>query len=293
MDLGRVGIWSFGFELQPAAKAQEAAARLEDLGWPTLWIPEALGREAFTHAALLLGGTRRLVVATGIANVWARDAMAMANAQRTLVEAFPERFLLGIGVSHAPLVSGVRGHDYTKPLSYMRRYLDAMDAAPFLAAPPATPLHRVIGALHPKMLRLAAERTLGAHPYFVPPEHSARAREIMGPDALLAPEQAVVLESDPSRARAIAREHMAMYLGLPNYANNLLSLGFQPDDLRGGGSDRLVDAIVAWGDLDAVRTRVRAHHDAGANHVCLQVLTADPRTLPVREWEDLAAALLE
>lgn len=293
MDLGRIGLWSFGFELQPAAKAQEAAARLEELGWPTLWIPEALGREAFTHAALLLGGTRRLIVASGIANIWARDAMAMANAQRTLVEAFPERFLLGIGVSHAPLVSGVRGHEYAKPLTYMRRYLDAMERAPYLAAPPAAPLRRVIGALHPKMLRLAAERTMGAHPYFVPPEHTARAREIMGPDALLAPEQAVLLETDASRARAIAREHMQTYLGLPNYVTNLLSLGFSEDDVGGGGSDRLVDAIVAWGDLDAVRARVRAHHDAGANHVCLQVLTADPRTLPVREWEDLAAALLD
>lgn len=293
MNLGRIGLWSFGFELQPAAKAQEAAARLEELGWRTLWIPEALGREAFTHAALLLGGTRRLIVATGIANIWARDAMAMANAQRTLVEAFPERFLLGIGVSHAPLVSGVRGHDYTKPFTYMRRYLDAMDAAPYLAAPPSAPLRRVIGALHPKMLRLAAERTMGAHPYFVPPEHTRRAREIMGADALLAPEQAVLLETDPTQARAIAREHMRTYLGLPNYVNNLLSLGFTADDVANGGSDRLVDAIVAWGDLEAVRARVRAHHDAGADHVCLQVLTADPRALPVREWEDLAAALLD
>jgi len=293
MDLGRIGLWTFGFELQPAGKAQEAAARLEDLGWPTLWIPEALGREAFTHAALLLGGTRRLVVATGIANIWARDAMAMANAQRTLVEAFPERFLLGIGVSHAPLVAGVRGHDYAKPLTFMRRYLDAMEAAPFLAWPPAAPLARVIGALHPKMLRLAAERTLGAHPYFVPPEHTARAREIMGPQALLAPEQAVVLETEPTRAREIAREHMRTYLGLPNYVSNLRALGFGEDDVAGGGSDRLVDAIVSWGDLDAVRARVQAHHDAGADHVCLQVLTADPRALPVREWEDLAAALLE
>ncbi len=292
MDIGRVGLWTFAFELQPATRAREVAAELEALGWPTVWIPEAMGREAFTHAALLLAGTKRLVVATGIANVWARDAMAMAAAQKTLDEAFPDRFLLGIGVSHAPLVEGMRGHRYEKPLSFMRRYLDAMDAAPFMAMPPTTPPQRVIGALAPKMLKLSAERTRGAHPYFVPPEHTARARTIMGAGPLLAPEQAVVLETDPSAARAVARGHMAMYLGLPNYADNLRRLGFSDDDIANGGSDRLVDAIVAWGDVDAIRARVRAHHDAGADHVCVQVLTADPRALPMAEWRTLAPALL-
>jgi probable F420-dependent oxidoreductase len=292
MDIGRVGIWTFALELQPAARAQEAAAELESLGYPALWIPEAMGREALTHAGLLLAGTRRITVATGIANVWARDAMTMAAGQKTLDEAYPGRFLLGIGVSHAPLVEGMRGHRYEKPLSFMRRYLDAMDAAPFLAAPPSGPGRRVIGALAPKMLALAAQRTAGAHPYFVPPEHTARAREIMGPGPLLAPEQAVVLETDPTTARAIARAHMRMYLGLPNYTNNLRSLGFGDDDLRDGGSDRLVDAIVAWGDVDAILARVRAHHAAGADHVCVQVLPADPRALPLPEWRTLAPALL-
>jgi len=292
MDLGRVGLWTFQLELAPAARVREAAAEIERLGWPTLWIPEALGRESFTHAALLLGATARLVVATGITNVWARDAMAMANAQRTLTEAYPERFLLGLGVSHAPLVAGVRGHDYDKPLTYMRRYLDAMDAAPFLSAAPATPLRRVIGALHPKMLRLAAERTDGAHPYFVTPEHTARAREILGRGPWLCPEQAVCLATEPSAARAIARQHMATYLPLPNYARNLLSLGFGEADLADGGSDRLCDAIVAWGGVDAIRARVRAHHDAGADHVCIQVLDADPRALPMDAWRTLAPALL-
>ena len=169
MDIGRVGIWTFSLELQPAARAQEAASEIESLGYRALWIPEALGREAFTHAGLLLAGTRRLIVATGIANIWARDAMTMAAGEKTLDEAYPGRFLLGIGVSHAPLVEAVRGHRYEKPLSFMRRYLDAMDAAPYLAAPPSTPTRRVIGALAPKMLALAAERTAGAHPYFVPP----------------------------------------------------------------------------------------------------------------------------
>jgi len=177
-------------------------------------------------------------------------------------------------------------------VSFMRSYLDAMDLAPFMASPPSTPPQRVIGALAPKMLALAAQRTLGAHPYFVPPEHTARAREIMGKGPLLAPEQAVILETDPATARAIARGHMAMYLGLPNYANNLRSLGFGDDDLANGGSDRLVDAIVAWGDIDAIRARIRAHHDAGADHVCIQVLPPDPRALPMQAWRELAPALL-
>jgi probable F420-dependent oxidoreductase len=291
MDIGRVGIWTFALELQPAAKAQEAAAEIESLGYRALWIPEAMGREALTHAGLLLAGTKRLTIATGIANVWARDAMTMAAGQKTLDEAYPGRFLLGMGVSHAPLVEGMRGHRYEKPLSFMRRYLDAMDAAPFLAARPSQPSRRVIGALAPKMLSLAAQRTDGAHPYFVPPEHTARAREIMRPGPFLAPEQAVVLETDPSAARAIARAHMELYLRLPNYTNNLRSLGFGDDDLRDGGSNRLVDAIVAWGDVDAIVARVRAHHAAGADHVCIQVLPADPRALPLPGWRTLAPAL--
>jgi probable F420-dependent oxidoreductase len=292
MDIGRVGIWTFQFELQPAAVAQEAAAELEELGYRAVWIPEAVGREAFTHAGLLLAATRRIVVATGIANIWARDAMCMAAAQKTLTEAYPGRFLLGIGVSHAPLVEAVRGHRYEKPLSAMRAYLDAMDSALYMASAPVTEPVRVIGALAPKMLRLAAERAAGAHPYFVPPEHTAYARSILGQGPTLAPEQAVLLETNPSRAREIARAHMSTYLALPNYVNNLKRLGFSDEDIAGGGSNRLCDAIVAWGDLEAVRKRVSAHHDAGADHVCVQVLTADAATLPRNQWRELAAALL-
>lgn len=292
MDIGRLGVWTFAFELQPAARVREVAAEIESFGYRALWIPEAVGREAFSHAALLLSATRRIVVATGIANVWARDAMTMAAAQKTLAEAFPDRFLLGMGVSHVPLVEGLRGHEYKRPLSFMRSYLDAMDRAPFQAVGPPTRPQRVLGALHPKMLALAAKRADGAHPYFVPPEHTARARGILGHGPLLAPEQAIVLERDATKARAIARAHMATYLALPNYTNNLRSLGFADDDLAGGGSDRLVDAIVAWGDVDAARARVRAHHDAGADHVCIQVLSPDPRTLPLAEWRTLASALL-
>ena len=291
MDLGRVGIWHF-LDIFPAAVAQAAAREIEGLGFKALWIPEALGREAFTHSGILLAGTTRLVVATGIANVWGRDAMAMAAAQQTLAEAYPDRFLLGMGVSHAPLVAGMRGHDYAKPLSFLRRYLDAMDAAVYMGAQPATPPPRVLASLHPKSLALARERAWGSHPYFVPPEHTARAREILGPGKLLAPEQMVCFESEPSAARAIARQAMQTYLGLPNYVRNLLSLGFTDADVGGGGSDRLVDAIVAWGSIDAIAARVKAHHDAGADHVCLQVLRANPAELPHEEWRALATAFV-
>jgi probable F420-dependent oxidoreductase len=291
VDIGRVGIWTFAFELHPAAQVREAAAALEDLGYGAIWIPEAMGREAFAHSALLLAATKRIPVATGIANIWARDAMAMAGAQKSLAEAWPDRFLLGIGVSHAPLV-GLRGHGYEKPLSFMRQYLDAMDSALYNAPPPpAAP--RVIGALAPKMLALAAERADGAHPYFVPPEHTRRARAALGPKKLLAPEQAVVLERDAAVAREIARAHMQTYLQLPNYVNNLRRLGFADDDIRDGGSDRLVDAIVAWGDVGVVADRVRAHHEAGADHVCIQVLPREATAMPIAEWRTLAAALLK
>jgi probable F420-dependent oxidoreductase len=291
MNIGRIGIWTFALDLQPAAKAQEAAAEIEALGYGAIWIPEALGREALTNAGILLAGTRRIVVATGIANIWARDAMAMAAGQKTLTEAYPDRFLLGIGVSHAPLV-GMRGHTYDKPLAAMRRYLDAMDSAPFLASPPTTPPVRIIAALAPQMLALAAERSRGSHPYFVPPEHTAVARQVLGSGPWLCPEQAVVLDTDADRARQIARGHMATYLTLPNYVNNLKRLGFTDADIADGGSNQLVDAIVAWGDVAAIVARVRAHHDAGADHVGIQVLDEHPGALPMRQWRELAAALL-
>lgn len=291
MDLGRVGLWHF-LDVLPARAAQAAAREIEALGFRTLWIPEAIGREAFSHAGLLLAATERLIVATGIANVWARDAMAMAAAQKTLAEAYPGRFLLGLGVSHAPLVAAMRGHDYRRPLSYLRAYLDAMDGAPFAAAPPAETPPRVIAALHPQSLALARERAWGSHPYFVPPEHTARARAILGPGKLLAPEQAVTFVRDPSAARAIARTYMTMYLTLPNYTRNLLALDYTTDDLANGGSDRLVDAIVVWGGIEAVVARVRAHHAAGADHVCIQVLREDPGSVPREEWREIAAALL-
>lgn len=292
MELGPIGIWTFTLDFAPTPQAQEHARELEELGFGALWVPEAVGREALTAAGVLLAGTSKLVVATGVASIWARDAMAMAAAHKTLSEAYPGRFLLGMGVSHQPMVDYVRGHHYDKPLSAMRAYLDAMDAAMYVAAPPSEPPARVLAALRPKMLRLAAERATGAHPYFVPPEHTAAAREVLGPDPLLAVEQAVVLETDPTAARDIARRHTSIYTGLPNYTENLRRFGFDDDDFADKGSDRLVDAIVAWGDLDAVAARVQAHRDAGADHVCIQVIEEHATHAPVRAWRELAGALL-
>ncbi|MCC5952831.1 MAG: LLM class F420-dependent oxidoreductase [Acidimicrobiia bacterium] len=292
VDLGRVGVWTFQLDLVPSSQSKEAAAELEELGYGAVWVPEAVGREAFTNSAILLSGTERMAVATGIASIWARDAMAAAAAHNTLTEAYPGRFLLGLGVSHQPMVDHVRGHTYDKPYSAMVKYLDAMDSALFMAATPSQPPQRVLAALGPKMLALAAERAAGAHPYFVPPEHTAFAREHLGADPLLAVEQAVVLETDPAAAREIARAHMSIYIGLPNYANNLRRLGFTDDDLAAPGSDRLVDAIVAWGTIDDVVARVAAHHDAGADHVCIQALGADATAVPVDAWRRLAPALL-
>ena len=241
---------------------------------------------------MVLGATQRMVAATGIASVWARDAMTMAAGQLTISEAHPGRFLLGLGVSHQPMVDMVRGHHYAKPLSKMAEYLDAMDRAIYVAPRPAEEPRRVLAALGPKMLRLAAERALGAHPYFVPVEHTAVAREALGEGPMLCPEQAVVLATDPERARAAARLHMGTYLTLPNYTNNLRRLGWTDADLDDGGSDRLVDAIVAWGDEAAIVDRVQAHLDAGADHVCIQVLGDNAAELPLPQWRALAPALL-
>jgi len=293
MQLGSIGIWTRQFEDCPSAQAQQAAAELEQLGYGAIWFGEAFGREALTHAGLLLAATKKIVIATGIANIYGRDPVAMAAGQKTLSEAYPDRFLLGLGVSHIPLVEQLRGHRYEKPVATMRAYLDAMDQAPYRSVAPAGKPVRMLAALGPKMLELAAQRTDGAHPYNTNPEHTAQARAILGRGPQLCPEQAIILETDSATARAIAREFLALYLALPNYTNNFLRLGFSETDFRNGGSDRLIDAIIAWGDLDQIRSRVRAHHAAGADHVCVQVLTKDPRALPLKEWRELSAALLE
>ncbi|MEU8362402.1 TIGR03620 family F420-dependent LLM class oxidoreductase [Nonomuraea sp. NPDC048882] len=271
MEIGRVGVWHPMVGQAPAAEGRRAAAEIEALGYGSIWVNEGYaGKEPFASAAVLLAATERVTVGTGIANLWARDAMAMAGGAVTLADAFPGRFLLGVGVSHGALVSR-RGHDYGKPLTAMRTYLDAMDEAERML--PKGDCPRLLAALRPRMLELSRERADGAHTYFVPPEHTAQARRILGTDRLLIPEQAIVLESDPARARATARAHMDTYLKLPNYLNNLRTLGFTDDDLADAGSDRLVDAIVAWGGTEAVVERVRAHLDAGADHVLLQPLS--------------------
>ena len=244
------------------------------------------------HATLLLSGTERIVVATGIANIYSRDAMAMNAVWQSVSEAFPSRFVLGLGVSHQPMVEGLRGHDYGPPLTAMRDYLDRMDGALFLGAPPTEPPERVLAALGPKMLGLARDRGRGAHPYLVPPVHTAQAREILGPHALLAPEQKVVCETDPARAREIARGSLGMYLpALANYANNLRRLGYSEEDLTAPLSDHLVDALVAWGTIDTIAARIRAHHDAGADHVAVQVLPRGDVDALMRDHRALADAL--
>lgn len=290
---GRIGVWHPLLGRGPAQASRQAAATLESLGYGTLWVNEGPGsREPFAAAAILLAATQRVAVGTGIANIWARDATAMAAGAATLGEAFEGRFILGIGVSHGVLVED-RGHTYAKPIGAMRSYLDAMDQTATDVPTPEHPAPRLLAALRPKMLELSRDRASGAHPYFVPPEHTAKARAILGKDRLLVPEQAVLLESDPSTARQIARAHMRHYLQLPNYTNNLRDLGFTEADLADGGSNRLVDAIVAWGTEESVVKRIQAHWDAGADHVALQPLSPERPNLDhaLTQLEHLAPAL--
>jgi probable F420-dependent oxidoreductase len=276
MQLGSVGVWIGALAVAPTVEARPAAREIDELGYDTLWYPEGLGtRESFTNGAVLLAATERIGVASGIANIWGRDAVAAANAARVLADAFDDRFLLGLGVSHQRQVDP-RGHRYEKPVARMSSYLDAMDDDPFVSpdAPGVTrpPVPRVLAALRPPMLRLAAEKAIGAHTYLVPVEHTRRAREILGPDAVLIPEQKVVLASDPAEARERARAAIAWYLDTPNYVDNLRWLGFSDADFEDGGSDALISALVVAGDEEAVRIRVQEHLDAGATQVAIQPL---------------------
>lgn len=289
--LGPLGAWTFDVERLGADDARAYARAVEAAGVPVLWIPESLGsKEVFAHAAILLAATTRLIIATGIANIWARDPVAMANGQRALSDAYPGRFLLGVGVSHAPVIK-LRGNIYERPLERMAEYLDAMDKAPYTGKPVETA--RVVAALGPKMLRLSAARSLGAHPYFVPVEHTTLARTELGPGPLLAVEQAAVVSTDATIGRATARRHMKRYLDLDNYANNLRRIGWADADLADGGSDALVDAIVVWGDAPAIRRRVDDHLTRGADHVAIQVIRIDPSAPASAEWKALGPALLQ
>jgi probable F420-dependent oxidoreductase len=283
----RPGIWTTTHESLPATRVGEVASEIESLGYSALWIAEAWGREAFTSASLLLAGTSRLVVATGIANIWARDAVAAANATRTLNAAYDERFVLGLGVSHQPLVTRLRGHDYAHPLAAMRDYLAAMEAAPMFAPEANQAYARVIAALGPRMLELAATQADGAHTYLVTPEHTVRARAALG-EGFLVVEQAVVLDQDREEFLRRAHDYLEIYTGLENYRASWRRLGFTEEDFVRGGSARLADAMVVHGDESTVQSAIDAQRDAGADHVALQVLGADLTTPPIDEWRRLA-----
>jgi probable F420-dependent oxidoreductase len=285
MRLGAIGIWSPAFRSE-APEVGDAARELEDLGFGALWLPGGMGGDVFGISSRLLTATGHVVVATGVLNIWAHDPVEVAEAVRGLGATFPDRFLLGLGVSHAPLVEHM-GQVYDHPFQAMVDYLDALDRAPS----PVAPAERVLAALGPRMLELSRERAAGAHPYLVTPEHTKFARDTLGPGPMLAPEVKVALEPDATKARALARQHLAIYLGLPNYTNNLRRFGMTDADLADGGSDRFVDAVVAWGEPAAVKERVQAHFDAGADHVCIQLLTEEPG-IPRQGWRDLAAAVL-
>jgi probable F420-dependent oxidoreductase len=282
MKLGKLGVW-VGMDAMSANAAAEFARRVEAWGYAALWIPESRGRNALVHSAWLLAQTHNLVVATGIANIYARDPMATANGQKALAELSGNRFLLGLGVSHRPTVESLRGHAYGKPLSTMRAYLEAMKGAPYGAPPPPESPPVILAAIGPKMLALSAELADGAHPYNTTAEHTAKARAILGPGKLLCPEAWVLFESDPGKARRAAREALARYLALENYVNGWRYQGFADADLAGGGSDHFIDAMVAWGDEKAIRARIAAHLEAGADHVCIQPIHPEGSRQPIDE----------
>jgi probable F420-dependent oxidoreductase len=275
VNLTGTGVWAAQLRYGDPGEIAERAAELEGLGYTGLWIPD-VGGDVFSPLALLLESTTTAVVAPGILNVWMHTAEETAAWRAGLPAERQDRLLLGLGISHAPIIDGDTPGRWTRPLAVMGEYLDALDAAP----EPVPAGARVLAALGPRMLELARDRARGAHPYLVTPEHTAQARETLGPDALLCPEQHVVLETDPDEGRALARAGLSHYLALPNYVNNLRLLGFGEDDVADGGSDRLADEVVVWGDEDAIAARVQEHRDAGADHVCVQVITAGDAPWP-------------
>nr|BFE50979.1 TIGR03620 family F420-dependent LLM class oxidoreductase [Saccharothrix mutabilis subsp. capreolus] len=277
MGLGTFGVWTFDFESRSAAVVRDSVQELEDLGWRAVWVPEVGGREAFSLAGYLLAATRRMAVVNGIAQIWSRDAVATRGASLLLADAYPGRHVLGLGFGGKPR-PGV------KPLAAMAEYLDALD--------PADGVRRILAAYGPKMLELSRDRTHGAHTYHVNVAHTAQAREVLGPDAFLGVEHAVLFETDPERARAVAREHLVPYLATPYNLAKFRRLGYTEDDVTGGGSDRLVDDLVFWGDLDTVVDKLRAHVEAGADHVGVQVIGVPPGETAMPHWRTLAKALL-
>jgi probable F420-dependent oxidoreductase len=283
--LSGIGVWDAQLRFGDPAVQLDRASELEELGYSALWIPD-VGGDVFDALRGLLGATQKIAVATGVLNLWAHPAAETAAEFSAIDDDSPNRLLVGIGVSHGPLVKQLNLGEYRRPLEAVGEFLDSLDTAPR-----PVPVHRrLLAALRPRMLEVARDRTAGSVPYHVPPPHTLRARQILGADAMLAPEQCVILDTDPVSARAVAREHLAQYIGLPNYVNNWFWLGFTEDDLVGGGSDRLVDAIVAWGDEEAIARRIREHFDAGANHVCVQALPTPSRE-PQEALRALAPAL--
>lgn len=282
MELGKVGIWWSG-SWETDGGHGSAAAEIESLGYGAIWSSGGFNEGMSRWFARLLADTERIVVASGIINIWKASPDQVAAAASDIESRFPGRFLLGIGVSHAPLIEG-----YSRPIEHMIEYLDALDS---MQSPQVPKDRRVLAALRSRMLELAASRAAGAHPYLVPVEHTAFARQRLGEGPILAPEVTAVLEGEASRARALARSFISGYLTLPNYVGNLRTFGFSDEDFADGGSDRLVDALVAWGDLDAVASRMREHHEAGADHVCIQVITESPG-FPIVAYRELASALL-
>lgn len=284
VTVGRVGIWHGSWAWQ-GPDAAEAIAELDELGYGALWLGRADG--IWDQLADLLGASRRITLATGIASVWLESAAGMAAHTNALDAAHPGRFLLGIGASHAPAVEAQTDQTYARPYSKVVEFLDGLDTT----APPVPVDQRVIAALGPRTVRLSGARALGAHPYLTTPEHTREARRILGDGPLLAPEQKVVLETDPGAARALGRAKVSNpYLRLPNYVNNLLRLGFSREEID-AVSDAVVDALVAWGSPDDIAARVNAHHEAGADHVSVQVLT-DGDALPRAQYRELAKVLV-
>ena len=283
--LSTTGVWFFTDTLT-TEQSRELAARIESLGYSALWIPDTFGRDPFVNAAILLDATRELIVATGIANIHMRHPGMMKQGALSLAEFSDGRFVLGLGVSHAPMVEGLRNLPYDKPLSTMRSYLDAMESSMYMGVAPAEEPPIVLAALGPKMLALSAEKTAGAHPYWTTPEHTAQAREIMGPDALLCVEQKCVRTTDVEIAHETTRKQLGIYAALPNYRNNWKRLGFTEEEIE-DRAPRFLDAVMAWGDEAAIAERIQAHYDAGATHVCIQPIDPDDRSQP--DWGLLEA----
>ncbi|MFL2534659.1 MAG: TIGR03620 family F420-dependent LLM class oxidoreductase [Candidatus Azotimanducaceae bacterium] len=286
MNLGKLGVWYFQ-DAMTSMEAAEAARKIEKLGFGTLWIPETVGKSPVATASWLLSQTKDLNIATGIMNIYHREPGVTLAAQKSLAEQSGNRFLLGIGVSHKPLVEGVRGLEYRPPVATMRSYLEKMQGSPYTGRMPEAETPTVIAALGPKMLALAAEQASGAHPYFTSPEHTRMAREVMGEGPLLCVEQKVICEENPEKARATARPVAKIYHMLPNYRNNWLRMGLTDSDID-DLSDRFIDATFAWGSMDQIRNRIQAHHDAGADHVCIQPIHPE-MGMAVLDWDCLEA----